>query len=96
MIPAQAGADRPSAKTDSVLHEGRLLKIGTIGEKRKSRRSAGIELRRVGDLIAEILIQRCIVGFEACLPLMPAVIHANGAAEISLAKPVVLEDLDRV
>ncbi len=68
---------------------------GRLRRKEKRRRRLRIELRRIGNRVPEILVQRRIVGFQARLPLMPPARYADRAAHISFAEAVVLEDLDR-
>ena len=73
VVPAKTRADRPFAKADKILNEGRLLEAGTIAGEAVGGWRAGIELGEVGDHVAELLAQKRGVGFDAGFPLLIAV-----------------------
>ncbi len=60
MVPSQPGIQRPIPQVHEVLDEGRLLKVGSLGRKSKSKRCAIIELRWIGDHVARVFVKdRC-------------------------------------
>src|SRR5579864_6609387 len=71
VIPAQAATDSPRPEPDQVLHKCRLLEIQTPARKLEVRRHAGIELRGVGNDVAETFAQVAEVAFESALKLVP-------------------------
>ena len=58
VVPAQAGVDGPVFQTDLIFDEGRLLEVGTVGDEAEVRRGVGIELDGIGDVVAEVLVQK--------------------------------------
>src|SRR5258705_4873092 len=71
VIPAKAHAYGPLAQANHVFYEGGLLQVGPpLIECRKSGRGAIVELRGVGDGVAEVFVEEGCVGFNARLQLL--------------------------
>ena len=99
VVPAKAGVDGPFAEMDEILDESGLFEIGAAIRKCEGRRSAGIEriegiVGTCGDDIAEVFVEKEIVGFEAGLPLVAAVVDGDGGVEVSLFEVVVQKNSD--
>ena len=94
MIPAEADVDGQVLEADLVLHEHGLLEIGAVGDEREIGGSLGIKLSGVGDVVAEIFVEKDVVGFEAEFPLVAATGDGPRSLEVGFAKEILLEDLD--
>ena len=58
-------------------------------------RRAGVELRRVGDGVIEILVQEGVVRLDAHLPFIAAMVDGDHSLEITFVEPVVLKQNNR-
>ena len=79
---------------DQILHKCGLLEVRAICLESERERRTGIKWRRIGNDVAEIFVQKYIVGLDSEFPFVPPMIDGTDALEISLAKPVVLKHLD--
>ena len=82
VVPAQAKIQRPVSQANQVLHKRRLLQVlartlirVSSGEVEGQRRP-GIELRRIGDVVIEVLVQEGIVRLDPDLPLVAPLVDA--------------------
>ena len=95
VVPAQSGTDRPVLQANLILYESRLLKVWPVSKKAEVNRSVVVKLGRIGDVIAKIFVQECVVRLESKFPFVPSMIDGGGAPEVGFAEEIVLEDLDR-
>jgi len=96
VVPAEAGVYGPIAEVDKILDEGGLLEVGTAAGECEGCRRAGVEGREriVGigsDGVAEVLVEKDVVGFDSSFPLLMAAMHGDGGVEIAFFEVVVLE-----
>ena len=85
---------------DEILNKSGLLEIRPVAGECERRRRAGIKrIERIagagGNDVAEVLVQKKIVGFQARLPFLTAVVDRDCAVEISLLEVIVQKRGDR-
>src|SRR5580704_347808 len=94
VVPAKPGADRPILQADQILDEGGLFEVGAVAYEAKGLRRLWIKLAWIGNDVAKVFVEKCVVRFESDLPFVMAMVEGHGPFEISFAKPIVLKDFD--
>ena len=94
VIPAEASADRPFAQPDQVLHERGLLETEAASRKLERGRSSRIELRRVGDDVAEVFAKVGEIAFEPGFEFVAAPMIRRGSLQIFLSESAILKRND--
>src|SRR5579862_4946278 len=79
---------------DLVLYKQRLLEVGLISQEVKVDGGVIVELAWIGNVVAQVFVQKRVVGLETELPLVPAMDDRSCAFEVCLAKGILLENLD--
>src|SRR5208282_4403882 len=76
------------------MHECGLLEVWPICDKAEVNRSVRVKLGWIGNVVAEVFVQKGVVRLEPELPFVPAMIDGCGSPEVRFAEKILLEDLD--
>src|SRR2546425_7802360 len=90
VVPPQAGAQGPAPQANQILGIQGLLPVEGFLRKYKCRWSSRIELRWIGNAIAELLVKGAVVQFDAGFEFMDPVVRSDAALGIALAKASLL------
>src|SRR5580704_5268125 len=92
MVPAETGAGGPFAETNLVLDERRLFEIpGLVFWKGEMDGAERIELRGIGDVIAERFVEASGVDFHAGFPFLPAAVDRESRFDVGFAEAAILK-----
>jgi hypothetical protein len=83
------------AQANQVLKIRGLFQVRPVRRETEREWSVRIELRGIGDVVAETFVQGEVVGFQSRLEFMPAMADDEVGFKIAFAKAIVLKDLDR-
>src|SRR4051812_46761878 len=95
VVKTQSAAKIPLAEVDLVLPVCRLLQVPALVAKVEGLLRSRIELRGIGDLVMQHLVNRIEHSVESDLPVMLSGMAGEVGANIAFAVASVLRDDDR-
>ena len=86
VVVANSGADRPAPDLEKVFNVGSEFAIITPAHERDCAGCAGVEERRVCDVVTELLVQARVIQFHAGLQIVNAVTDGQARVSVSLTE----------
>ncbi len=94
MVKAKPQACVPLAEMELVLHVGGGFHIPSVVRKRELLPRAGFKLRRIGDGVLQLFMDRAEEGIHADFPVVMTVVPGKVATDITFAVAASLRDDD--
>lgn len=95
MVPAETGAGGPFAEANLVLDERGLFEIpGVVFWKGEIEGTERIELRGIGDVVAERFVEVSGVDFSAGFPFLAAAMNRDRRFDVGFAEATILKSDD--